>query len=182
MTLVRAARPADAAGIGRVYVESWRATYPGLIPDGYLLGMSEQATAERWAKQLGEPDEDGAVYVAVDRAYGLVGFGSCGLQRTRIDGYAGEVFTLYLLDFVQGHGLGRRLMAAMAADMVERGVPSAVVWVLRDNPSRWFYERLGGRRLGEQSICLGRVLLPEVAYGWRDLTELARLPMNPPVE
>lgn len=182
MTVIRRAAPADAAGIGKVYVESWRATYPGLIPDGYLLGMSEEATAERWTRQLAQPDAEGAVQVAMDASLGLVGFGSCGLQRTRVDGYVGEVFTLYLLDVVQGCGLGRRLMAAMAAEMLGRGVLSALVWVLRDNPSRWFYERLGGRRVGEQSICLGRVLLPEIAYGWSDLTELARLPINPPVE
>ena len=72
-------------------------------------------------------------------------------------------------------------MAAAAADLLARGLEGMVAWVLRDNPSRWFYECLGGRQLGEQTICLGRTLLPEVAYGWRDLSELARLPINPPL-
>ncbi|MEI6558632.1 MAG: GNAT family N-acetyltransferase [Rhodospirillaceae bacterium] len=181
MALIRRARIADAPGIGKVYVESWRATYPGLVPDGYLLGMSEQATTERWQAQLAALGDATGVYVALERQQGLVGFASCGTQRTAIAGYGGELYTLYLLDTAQGHGLGRRLMAAAAADLVARGIEGMVVWVLRDNPSRWFYERLGGQRLGEQTICLGRILLPEIAYGWRDLAELTRLPINPPL-
>lgn len=181
MTLIRRARAGDAPAIGKVNVESWRATYPGLVPDSYLLGLSEQDSAERWQARLATPGEGTGVWVALERHQGLVGFASCGPQRTAIAGYGGELYTLYLLDTAQGHGLGRRLMAAAAADLIARGVEGMVAWVLRDNPSRWFYERLGGRRLGEQTICLGRALLPKIAYGWRDLAELARLPINPPL-
>ena len=180
MALIRRARLADAPAIGKVNVESWRATYPGLVPDSYLLAMSEPASAERWRARLAAPAEAGGVWVALERQLGLVGFASGGPQRTAIAGHGGELYTLYLLDIAQGRGLGRRLMAAVAADLLANGVEGMVTWVLRDNPARWFYERLGGRRLGEQSICLGRSLLPEIAYGWRDLGELARLPINPP--
>ncbi len=182
MALIRRARLADAPAIGKVNVESWRATYPGLVPDSYLLAMSEQTSSERWRERLATPGDDGGIYVALERQLGLVGYASCGPQRTGIEGYGGEVHTLYLLDIAQGRGLGRRLMSAVAGHLLARGVEGMVAWVLRDNPSRWFYERLGGQRLGEQTICLGLTLLPEVAYGWRDLTELARLPINPPLE
>ena len=182
MPLIRRAHPGDAPGIGKIYVESWRSTYPGLVPDAYLLGMSEQATTERWRSQLTPPGDGTSVIVAVERSHGIIGFCSCGVQRTQIAGYGGEIYTLYLSDHAQGRGVGRRLMAALAREMIGRGHAGALVWVLRDNPARWFYERLGGRRLGEQTICLGRILLPEVSYGWRDLTELARWPVNPPAD
>ena len=181
MSLIRRARPSDAAAIARVYVETWRATYPGLVPDGYLLALSEPETTARWQVRLSEPGTGTGVWAAVERPQGLVGFASCGPQRTTLAGHGGELYTHYLLDTAQGRGLGRRLLAAAAADLLARGVEGMVAWVLRDNPSRWFYERLGGRQLGEQTICLGRSLLPEVAYGWRDLSELARLPINPPL-
>ncbi|HNI60392.1 MAG TPA: GNAT family N-acetyltransferase, partial [Pseudomonadota bacterium] len=35
---VRPAGPDDAEAIARVHVETWRATYRGLVPDHYLLG------------------------------------------------------------------------------------------------------------------------------------------------
>ena len=182
MALIRRARPGDAPAIAKVYIESWRSSYPGLVPNGYLVAMSEPLMAERWQTRLAAPGETSGVWVALERGQGLVGFASCGAQRTDLEGHGGELYTLYLLDAVQGRGLGRRLMSAVAADLIARGVQGMVAWVLRDNPARWFYERLGGQRLGEQTIWLGSALLPEIAYGWRDLTELARLPINPPLE
>ncbi len=182
MAVIRRARVTDAPAIAKVYVESWQTTYPGLVPDSYLLGLSEAVSTQRWQTQLSTQRETCGVHVALERTLGLVGFGSCGHQRTAIPGHEGEVYTLYLLDSAQGRGLGRRLLSAMAADLMAKGLEGMVVWVLRDNPSRWFYERLGGQRLAEQTICLGRALLPEIAYGWRDLAELARLPINPPLE
>ena len=56
-----------------------------------------------------------------------------------------EIETLYVLDDWRDRGLGRRLMRAAAAHLAGLGCESTFLWVLRDNPSRWFYERLGGR-------------------------------------
>src|SRR6185437_16766733 len=42
MTTIRQARLQDARAIGRIEVETWRASYAGMLPDRVLLGMSEQ--------------------------------------------------------------------------------------------------------------------------------------------
>jgi hypothetical protein len=42
-----------------------------------------------------------------------------------------------------------------------------IVWVLRDNPYRRFYEAVGGEVVSERMISIGEAELPEVAYGWR---------------
>ena len=39
---IRAARPADARGIARLDVETWRATYAGVLSSSYLVGLSER--------------------------------------------------------------------------------------------------------------------------------------------
>ncbi|MEI8396704.1 MAG: GNAT family N-acetyltransferase [Rhodospirillaceae bacterium] len=180
MVLIRRAHSADAADIAGVFVESWRSTYPGLIPDDYLVGLSVRKSTLRWYTELTQTEEGAnGVFVAVDPPRGIVGFGSCGVQRTRFSDFEGEFYTLYLLDGGRGRGLGRRLLAAMAGELVGRGYSSALVRVLRDNQARWFYERMGGEWIGEQTIYLAKTLLPEIAYGWRDLTVLARLPVNP---
>lgn len=51
----------------------------------------------------------------------------------------------------------------------ERGCNSMMVWVLKDNPARGFYERLGGGYLYEKTIEIGKDTLVEAAYGWRSL-------------
>lgn len=175
--LIRPARPADAVGIARVHVESWRNTYPGMVPDGYLVGLSATASAARWLRVLAGR----GTFVAIDDREGIVGFATCGAQRTRLEGFGGEFYAIYLLDYMQGQGIGRRLMATMASELMDAGMTSAVVWVLEHNPSRWFYERLGGARLAEQPIAFAGAVLTEVAYGWRDLAPLARLSAGPRV-
>ena len=44
-----------------------------------------------------------------------------------------------------------------------------LVWVLTENPSRAFYERMGGRFVREAPVTICGAPLVEVAYGWDDL-------------
>lgn len=50
---------------------------------------------------------------------------------------------------------------------------SLIVWVLKENPYRKFYEGLGGVLAEEKEIEIGGVMLPEVAYRWGDVRMLA---------
>ena len=48
------------------------------------------------------------------------------------------------------------------------------LWVLRDNPYRRFYDRLGGEMLNEhKQEDYGEGNVTSVAYGWRDLEALS---------
>lgn len=178
---IRPALPVDAAAIARVHVETWRATYPGILPDRYLVNLSPAAYARRWSLLLGQERRGRRTFVGVDGRGDVVAFASCGPQRTALSGYGGEFYAIYVANEAQGQGWGRRLLGAMAQDLLDVGVPAAVVWVLRDNPSRWFYERLGGQRLAEQPISFAGARLVETAYGWTDLIPLSRLAADPPV-
>ena len=44
-----------------------------------------------------------------------------------------------------------------------------VIWVMKDNPARRFYEKLGGRLIGEAGITIGGKDLLKVAYVWSEL-------------
>jgi hypothetical protein len=47
-----------------------------------------------------------------------------------------------------------------------------IVWALEANPACRFYQRLGGVPVAAQTIDIGGQSLPEVAYGWPDITVL----------
>jgi hypothetical protein len=47
--------------------------------------------------------------------------------------------------------------------------------VLAQNPSRQFYEALGGKYLYEKPIEIGGANLIKVAYGWPDIHALAQM-------
>lgn len=211
---IRDADLPDARGIARVHIDSWRVTYPGLLPDSYLTGMSEGALIPRWARSIladqiaarkgpmvgrgtlvvvPQPDalvvgsgdtilpsarrsnrRPGSIHCPV-KAFGSFGEASARMEKFR----AGEIFTLYVQSDEQGQGIGRRLMATMARRIMLAGHDKAMVWCLRDNPARWFYERMGGHPLAERTICFAGRNLIEIAYGWDDLVTLSRLADSP---
>ncbi len=56
---------------------------------------------------------------------------------------------LYVVEAARGQGVGRRLMARLAAIAIERGWGRLDFQVLEWNPARDFYHRLGIEHLGE---------------------------------
>lgn len=168
--LIREAEAGDAAAIAKVHVASWRTTYRGVLPDGFLESLGEPHYTERWRRTLEDPTN--RVYVA-ENAEGVIGFSSGGRERAGETGYGGELYAIYLLQEAQGHGHGRRLVQAVVGGLRELGLHDMIVWVLRENArARRFYETLGGAYVREQPITIGSSVLSEVSYGWRSLDDV----------
>ena len=167
--LIRKAGVADAAAIAKVHVDTWRSSYRGIVPDSVLDGLSYDDREARWRGIL-SGGGSGFTLVAEDDGGGVVGFAGGGRERSGVPEYAGELYALYVLPDRQRQGVGRLLTAAVAVELVERGMRSMLVWVLADSPYRRFYESLGGLLLDKQGLYSSKgVELPEVAYGWADL-------------
>jgi len=179
MIRIRRASRHDAAAIGRVHVETWQAAYAGLLPDAMLVAMSDVRQSAWWSQLLKDPAEARGVFVADDRDMGVVGFGSCGPVRDPPEGLpegldgrelkVGEVYTLYVEPDFQNLGLGRKLLGALFRQLQADRCDTAVLWMLAENPTRFFYEGLGGERVGERIDTLGGTDVDEIAYAWRDL-------------
>ncbi len=176
---LRPARPGDAAAIARVHVETWRAAYAGIVPDAYLVSMTESKQALQWnhtirgAAAVSGPAPEAVLAAEFPDLPGgrIVGFGSCGRARGRPGGgpRGGEVFTLYVAPDWQGQGIGRLLLEALFARLHGGGLNQALVWVLSGNPARFFYEALGGRRVAERRERFAGGELEEAGYAWPDL-------------
>lgn len=187
MIAVRRARPADAPLIGAVHVAAWRSTYPGLLPDHFLAGLS----VSRKAAQLDRQIRAGAgVYVAVASAAEtpgtstprLVGYTTVGRARGELPGGTradGEIETLYVLDDWRDRGVGRRLIRTGAAHLAASGSRAAFLWVLQDNPSRWFYQHLGGKPVATSPTEVAGVTLTQVAYAWDPIERLIAASVAP---
>jgi ribosomal protein S18 acetylase RimI-like enzyme len=183
MICIRRARPADATAIGAVHVSTWRSAYAGVLPDRYLADLSALRHAAGYEQAIADRRNGHAMFVAVasgadapgDAAApeggAIIGFVSGG--RARRDWLAqGEVETLYLLEDYRDRGIGRRLMRAMAAHLSAVGCRSAMLWVLRDNPTRWFYQRLGGRPAAQERIRFAGQPMDQVAFVWDPIETL----------
>ena len=167
MTCIRAARRDDAETIGHIHVETWRDSYAGLLPDDCLVRMSAEIEGGRWARALRRGER--ALVAELD-AGAMVGFGSCGRAANRMLPFSGEVFTLYVLPGYQGRGIGRALLHGLFETLGSAGYGSAVIWVLQANPSRYFYEAMGGRHVADREERVWGRLIGQAAYGWESLS------------
>jgi GNAT superfamily N-acetyltransferase len=174
---IRPAVLADAPGIARVHVESWRTTYRGIMPDAVLESFSLEKRTAAWERHLSDAAPPSFTFAAVrndDRAEEIVGWATGGPARSGEGGFSGELAGIYLLQEARGRGIGSWLVSRVAEELLERGFDSMIVWALAENPYRRFYEKLGGAECARKTVERGGKTLEEVAYGWPDVRALIR--------
>ena len=168
---LRKAEPKDATALGHIQVTSWRSAFRNIASDNFLDHMvSEENQAEDWKEILGE--EEPVIYIA---EFANVPVGYAWAQPEDDDSVAwdAELISMHILPAYKRQGIGRKLFAATAAQLKEQGCQSIYLWVLEENhPARKFYEALGGQLAGKRTIKLGDRELTEVAYGWKNMSQL----------
>ena len=176
--IIRPAALPDAAAIASVHITARQETYRGMIPDSKLdseLDISARETS--WISILTAPKS--LVFVALLDGE-ICGFISGGITsdlvyfpKTEGRIFDGEIWAIYLLGRVQGKGIGKALVRAMAERLGREGCESVIVWGLeRNEGARGFYERLGGKEVARKMMVIADANLEEVAYGWEDIRTL----------
>ena len=138
MTSVRRATADDARAIADVKIETWRATYAGVMPQAFLDAMEIDEHEQIWRGYIA--DERTATFVAEQehRVIGFVNVGPCWQEEA-----PGELYAIYVRPGAWDTGAGLALMDAGVAWLAEH-YSEAVLWVAEDNPrARRFYERYG---------------------------------------
>ena len=179
---LRTARLEDSRDLARVHVETWRHTYAGMVPDQYLTSLTIDEKTQVWKQWIGRADKHESILLVETQpgkdsgeASRIIGFGHAGPSRDRDLPFQGEVYTLYVDVDWQGRGIGRQLLGCLFRDLLAMGMDTALIWVLADNPSRFFYEAMGGQRIAERQEQFAGALLEEIAYGWPDSAALKSL-------
>jgi ribosomal protein S18 acetylase RimI-like enzyme len=156
---LRTAGPDDLPGIVAVFLDCWRQSYRGVLPDRLVDGMGDEEAEALWRRGL---EAAGAAVVAVRDGKVL------GVTRYVLEETTGVVHSLYVSPAARGLGLGRALLDHAAADLAARGAGTALLWVFADNaPSRGFYTACGWlpngvtrvqEEFGEPEVQLRKVL------------------------
>ena len=172
MIAIRRARLADAPGIAAVHVATWRSAYADILSEDVLTNLSITRLTHYYEHsiRLGL-----AVHVAA--TYGRNGeppvLGFCSASRSRETNLGdGEIETLYMLDDYQNRGLGGQLLRNSARHLWQIGCRSVFIWVLRENPARYFYQRLGGKCIAEGTTRVGGEIYAQSAYAWDPIETL----------
>jgi GNAT superfamily N-acetyltransferase len=147
---IRKAVPADAAGIADVHINSWKTTYKCIVSDDYLDSLNVEDRRRRWEGILGGPHQ---TYVCVLETGRIAGFVSIGRERDKQ--YDGELYAIYLLKENQRNGIGSELFRFAMAELKAQGHSNMLVWVLKENPSKYFYYSFSPEIVKEQKISIG---------------------------
>ena len=143
--------------ISRIYEESWKYAYRGIIPQGFLDALPKS----HWADRIDTPGWN--MMVCIENGE-YIGTSSFGKSRSEKYSDAGEVITIYLLPDYIGKGYGSKLMAAVINELRKQGFKEVFVWVLEENRrARHFYEIFG-------FVCTNEYL--EDNIGGKDLKEI----------
>lgn len=170
---IRSAQLVDAQSIARLHFQTWQETYRGLAPDAAYESLTEAVRLSRWRDMLAI--EANPRTIAVAEADGqLAGFGVAGPPSHEAFLSRAEVKFLYVGTAFKRMGIGRKLLAHLARQMMVAGYEGMALGVVVGNsPATAFYEALGGRRTGRYTDP-GPVWRSEnLIYAWDTLAELA---------
>lgn len=154
---VRRATAADAQAIAAVHVRSWKAAFPGLIPQEYLDALAPEDRLPMWRDALAATSwpRVGTLAVVDDTDATITGFAAIGPSRDDDADPAevGEVYTIYLDPSVWSTGAGAALLDAAEAEMRLASYRRATLWTLGTNErAKRFYERRGWKPDGSTKL------------------------------
>lgn len=165
--LIRKATYDDIKAMAKVNVDSWRSTYKSIVPDTYLDNMSYGLREKSFQKAL---DDEQIIVYAAEEDEEVVGYIIGGKNREieEFPAYEGELYALYLLKEFHGRGIGKELVSKLFDELKAHGIQHVMVKVLKENPAKIFYQRLGAKYVDVTCFEISHSILAEEVYGWEN--------------
>ena len=141
---IREALLDDAMAIAAIHIASWQWAYAGIVPAGYLDGLTATLAArtERWLGILDRNESTTLVAECDGKVCGWVSYGA--LRDADAAAADGEVWALYLDPAYARQGIGRTLWQAAAQRLSAQGFHTVSAWVLQGNGGTVdFYRAMG---------------------------------------
>lgn len=108
---IRHLSPADdRLAISRIYEESWKYAYKGIVPQDFLDSIPEG----RWVPNLDNPDWHTLVCIEDGRLIGTSSF--CKSRFSQFPNW-GEIISIYLLPDFIGKGYGKPLLMSAVKEL-----------------------------------------------------------------
>jgi diamine N-acetyltransferase len=147
---IRLANTEDLMIVEQLARTIWPVTYGELLPKdqlAYMLNLmySQQSLQEQLLQQqhtfliAGQDDQP-------------IGFAAYSLMHPGVY----KLHKLYVLPGLHGKGIGRQLLQFIIEEIVGKGGRHLQLNVKRDNPARFFYEKMGFIITGEVDINIGQ--------------------------
>lgn len=167
---IRKAGIGDSFDIAKVHVDCWRTTYRGIVPDEKLDKMSYEQSSEKWEAYFKEATDPSNCVLVAEYKNKVIGFCAGGKIRKiskRTAGYDGEIKAIYILKEHQKNGAGKKLIEAYEEIFRKNKIVSYIIWVLKENDSKGFYKKLGGKLITTKTYEIGGKKLKGLCFGFK---------------
>ena len=168
--IYREARAEDIPQIARVHVESWQKSFTDITPQEHLDKMSVETRIAKFEQAFAQ-NSFYKMFVAETSEKEIVGFADFGESHgdKRFDA---QIYAIYFLPGFQRKGIGGNLFRLCQKEIAARGFKSMCLNTLEISPYRKFYEKMGGRVVGESRHRLAGIEFKTLIYGWEDLGKI----------
>jgi ribosomal protein S18 acetylase RimI-like enzyme len=165
---VRPGTPDDAHGVAKVQLEGWRSAYREIFPVEVLAQADEIDATVKWQKRLAPGDGRFAHVATV--GVEVIGVIAGGRPRDVSTPGDAEVYSLYVLSWWRGRGVGEALMAAAFTELAAQGRKRVSLWALSEaEGAQRFYRRLDGiEQSRADRPALAGLMRSSTLYRWDD--------------
>lgn len=148
-----------ASVASRIYAESWKVAYSGIVPQKYLDDLS----ADRWT--LGLENSPFRNFLLRDNGVFVATSSIVNARDSKYKGY-GEIVSIYVLPEYFNKGYGTFLFKRMVEQLRTMGLKKICLWVLEENiKAKRFYTKMGLIPNGdEKTVNVGGKQLTAICY------------------
>lgn len=143
--MIRLAKCEDVIQIAQVHVLSWNETYTGMIRQEILDQLDINEKIKLWELVINDQNQRVYVYEEDQKILGFANFFFNANTKN------GEIRAIYLLKQVQGKGVGFNMIKKGISLFEEMECYQINLEVFDQNPSRYFYEKLGAKCIAQES-------------------------------
>ncbi|SFR62708.1 GNAT family N-acetyltransferase [Maribacter stanieri] len=167
----RKAAEVDVEKIATLHSVSWQQNYRDSFSDHFLDNLAFENRLIEWKKRFEHPSDNQFVFIAEEDGE-FLGF-MCAYFNHDVQ-YGTLLDNLHVSLNTQGKGIGTRLIAALAEEIVQRnGENGFYLWVLNTNIAAIkYYEKIGGVAIETvESNDIGDKTFLKIRYYWQNASE-----------
>lgn len=146
--MIRDAQKEDASKIAHINVIGWKTTYKNIFPDSFLNNIDEN-DEENIRKYMDKIDQ----YVVYEEEGKVLGFAKYGMNKKGYNNEYAEIYALYIDNDYKGRKIGTKLVKYII-NKLKNKYRYLLISTLKENSANIFYQKIGGKIIGECNFIL----------------------------
>lgn len=161
--IIRNVKKEDIPNVVDININGWKIAYKGIIDDDFLNSINREEKIEKIKKDY---KENGFIVAELDKeVVGFCRYIDSNKFTQDISGIDCELLALYVKPDFKYKGIGTKLFKFVTSEFKNKNKTKMILWCLKDNePSKMFYEKMGGEIVKEKIIKIGEKDYYEVGF------------------